>query len=880
MHTHELIKKTLSVSVAIAAAWAPTAQALELDLPNPTLAPPKNAKADTPAVPQKWKVSDGDKEACLTWHGQDQYQQKLAHTAITPGTTLSCELTIPELTEKEQKAEPKKKGHWTGVLSLDHLGLTKNGRSSWELNVHEPGNKRAIASLKGSAKSTLRPDALQTHRNWVVLSPSTMTQLIGKKVQISLKVTGNAPLVVSGISWSRLFSAPSGKLFGRSNGGNGPDQLGAGSLGFDAMTEHRQRVLTIMNVRENSPAAKAGLKAGDMIVGVNRQPLPMNDLRPGWAWFYHSHEAVLGRAVAAAWSSKPPVGRGQVNLVVLRKGRPVTLNCRLTQSMDFSSITNSKDKANLHQELVQYLCTNQQKDGSWRGPIRTSFAALALLATKDPAHAPRVKQAVDWFLNKYPEPENYGGLGFWHSSYAGILFCEYYLATGDSRVLPYCSAILNWVLSGTHTSKWGMACLGHGIGGLPYGQKALVAPACHALVFDALAEKCGIRSGLWETLLPYMEHSWSDPSQGGHGSLGYNASYKDKGEFWSRTGLFAMAAHLRGERKDMEQAMTGFMRQSYPWIRNSHAYGEPGGSLGLLGLNLCNPEAYNEVMNAYGWWFALAWQPGYGLRFTTPHMGAPYMGTDDLISATYALVLAAPEKSLFITGGNQRNWLNVSDLPTPPSPVIARRARDGKVQLSCKVPGPSIRYTLDGSPPSKESSLYEQALDLPNGGTVKARSYSTGSIKPGEISEFQFGPAKAGWKVLAASGHQQPEEALRRAYYAIDHDPGQSWLTDVGQDASGYPHFIVIDLGQETKLSSVLLTFARDASSPKHATVKVSNSLTAAPRTVADVHWDTFSAQQTISLAEPQMARYLRLDFDQPFKEEGIALTIREIDVE
>ena len=40
---------------------------------------------------------------------------------------------------------------------------------------------------------------------------------------------------------------------------------------------------------------------------------------------------------------------------------------------------------------------------------------------------------------------------------------------------------------------------------------------------------------------------------------------------------------LRGERPDMRDAMTAFMKEHHPWIRNSHAYGEPGGSLGLLG---------------------------------------------------------------------------------------------------------------------------------------------------------------------------------------------------------------------------------------------------------------------------------------------------------
>jgi hypothetical protein len=96
--------------------------------------------------------------------------------------------------------------------------------------------------------------------------------------------------------------------------------------------------------------------------------------------------------------------------------------------------------------------------------------------------------------------------------------------------------------------------------------------------------------------------------------------------------------------------MIKVMQERHPWLRNSHAYGEPGGALGLLALNLVSPAVYAEVIRDYAWWFSLAWEPGYGLRFTTPHMGAPYMGEDDLINAAYALVLQGPRRSLHITG--------------------------------------------------------------------------------------------------------------------------------------------------------------------------------------------------------------------------------------
>jgi hypothetical protein len=487
-------------------------------------------------------------------------------------------------------------------------------------------------------------------RAWLELPDELMKQLIGKN--FGLRVTaknGGAAVIVGAPQFSRVHELPTDKLYGRSNGGTGPDKLGAGLLGFDALTEHRQTVLTVMDVRKSSPASKAKLKAGDAIVAIAGKPLSVNDLEPGWEWFHRSHEALLGRATEAALKN----GKKTLSLTVLREGKPVELAFELPRSKSFTTMNpaNDAEAAALLKELLAYLENTQKDDGSWSGDmIRTCFSSLALLATGEKKYHGRVKRAVEWAMAKYPKPDDYGNLGFWAGAYAGILYSEWHLRTGDRQVLPNLDALRDWAVKGQHQSAWGVPALGHGPSGLPYENKALVAPACHLLIFEALAQRCGMKSGIWELLTPYMEMSWSDPKDGGHGALGYNRSYKDTEEFWSRSGQFAMAAHLRRQRPDMRDAMTSFMRGHHPWFRNSHAYGEPGGSWGLLGLNLASPEAYQEVIREYGWWFSLAWEPGYGLRFTTPHMGAPYMGEDDLINATYALVLQGPRRTLHLTG--------------------------------------------------------------------------------------------------------------------------------------------------------------------------------------------------------------------------------------
>ena len=475
-------------------------------------------------------------------------------------------------------------------------------------------------------------------RIWLEIPEPLMAALVGKRFGVRIKGGAGEPVVIGQPSFCRINKEPSSKLFGRSNGGQGPDKLGAGLLGFDALTEHEQTVLTVMDVRRGSPASKAGLKVGDAIVAVEGRPLPINNLDPGWEWLANSHEAVLGTASEEALKS----GNGKVSLTVLRKGKIEVLDHVFGRSKAFTTMNPATDPeaAALLEDMIEWLENNQREDGSWSGDIkRTMFASLAMLATGEPKHRRRVKKAIDWALAQFPEPEKHGNLGFWSAGYMMTLFGEWHLHTGDQRVLKPIREARDWAVAGQHICKWGMPALGHGPSGLPYDNKSLVAPALHLLVGEALTKDCGVESQIWELLDPYMMHSWSDPEKGGHGAMGYNGSYRDLGEFWSRSGLYLIAAHLRSEKPRVKPALAKIMWERHPWIRNSHAYGEPGGAWGLMGLSLAAPEFYQEVIANYRWWFSLAWEPGYGLHFTTPHMGAPYMGEDDLLNCIYPLVL-------------------------------------------------------------------------------------------------------------------------------------------------------------------------------------------------------------------------------------------------
>lgn len=696
-------------------------------------------------------------------------------------------------------------------------------------------------------------------------------------IKVILDVDSNRYVVVDRVHLFRVPTQATRKLLGKANGPFGPDLLGAGSYGFEGRTVHQQPAISVMKVYPGSPAAQGGLKVNDLIVGIDENWLPPGDLSPGWNWYRISSESLLGRAAAASVGRKPSK-RGEVILQVLRKNRVVRVKVRLPlpQTIDDDDyLTDETKMAGLQEELLGYVIRNQMDNGSWQNhPIRTALGGLALLATRDQKHATRIKAAANWMMERHADPDT--GF-FWFPSFAGIFLSEYYLASGDERVIPCLTRQLRHVESSFHTSKWGDPCLGHGPRGLPYGQKALVAPAVHVLVFESLAKRCGIESKIWETLQPYMQGAWSDPAEGGHGALGYNASYKDLGEFFSRSGLLALALNLRSERTDMQGPLIEVMRKRHPWIRNSHAYGEPGGALGLIALSRVNPAVFEEVLSAYRWWFALAWEKGYGLRYTTPHMGAPYMEGDTLINNAYCIVLQAHRKTLHITGSEKRNWLDVEQIPDPVTGVQIQRDRDGMVRLRCKVPGPQIHYTTDGSEPSARSKKYTGPFSLEQGGVVKARAYGKGA-NASEVTSRVFAINKREWKVVQATGGQNNARSIERASYAIDGDLNLGWIVDVGQDARGYGHSILLDLGKPVTTSGVAVYYPIKEGFAK--TCRISGAIES-PQELKELTQqtnDTFQSAPVYSW-RPKTVRYLRLEFDEPFGENQSLLMIGEIDI-
>lgn len=145
--------------------------------------------------------------------------------------------------------------------------------------------------------------------------------------------------------------------------------------------------------------------------------------------------------------------------------------------------------------------------------------------------------------------------------------------------------------------------------------------------------------------------------------------------------------------------------------------------------------------------------------------------------------------------------VSVHHYARPPLPVLVKRDARGGVTLApdeprftgkgagYKTTGLTLRYTLDGKAPDAASPAYTGTIPLPEGGRVRARSFS-GDLA-GEVATRDFGPLKTGWKFLA-DGDGAPGAP------AVDDNTGTYWVSEKNKA----PATLVLDLGKPLPLTA------------------------------------------------------------------------------
>lgn len=131
-----------------------------------------------------------------------------------------------------------------------------------------------------------------------------------------------------------------------------------------------------------------------------------------------------------------------------------------------------------------------------------------------------------------------------------------------------------------------------------------------------------------------------------------------------------------------------------------------------------------------------------------------------------------------------------------------RRDKKGEVTIETETPNPVIRYTLNGSEPTKNSKAYTGPFMLPDGGVVKARSFINDFEKASDVVTEEFFINKSKWQVVSFSDQLDGYPAAN----AIDGNAETMWHTPWENDVTEHPHHLEVDMGEPVEINGFYYT--------------------------------------------------------------------------
>lgn len=117
--------------------------------------------------------------------------------------------------------------------------------------------------------------------------------------------------------------------------------------------------------------------------------------------------------------------------------------------------------------------------------------------------------------------------------------------------------------------------------------------------------------------------------------------------------------------------------------------------------------------------------------------------------------------------------------------------------------GPEVRYTTDGTTPSRQSPIYREPITLTRATQIRAAVFYPGSDQPHAGTEASF--SRALYPAPKYHARYAPRWAGSGNYNLVDGQKGDFWNDGFWQGFEYHNLDVVIDLGQTTRISSVSL---------------------------------------------------------------------------
>ena len=416
--------------------------------------------------------------------------------------------------------------------------------------------------------------------------------------------------------------------------------------GLQGRTTAPSRQILVTHVGAKSPADGI-VQVDDVILGVGGKPF-MDDARKG-----------IAMAIQEAEKEK---NGGILKLTCWRAGEVKELELKLRVMGTYAATApyGCEKSKRIFEEACENLAKEPIED-SWHGGI----SGLALLATGKEEYLPMIRERAYKMGPPTLDIQNAINGSAWDLGYRNMFLAEYYLLTGDKKVLHAIKEITLSLARGQ-----GMyGTFGHGFSGLtpdgkrngsipPYGPVNQAGLSANMGII--MGAKCGIKAPeidaaigrasrffayyMDKGAIPYGEHEpW--PYHDNNGKCAMTAMmFALQGERPKETQFFAKMATAAHRNRECGHTGQGF---SYLW--------------GALGANVGGPQAVAAFFNEASWHFDLvrrcdgsftydgAEQYGGGKTDDDTYYGkSSYNGLSP--NATYVLTYSLPLKKIYLTG--------------------------------------------------------------------------------------------------------------------------------------------------------------------------------------------------------------------------------------
>jgi len=418
----------------------------------------------------------------------------------------------------------------------------------------------------------------------------------------------------------------------------------------------KESSLVVRHVFEGSPADGV-LRIDDEITGANGKAFATHTFGKfygmGYEVGYEGPMMDLGTAI------EDSEGRdGTLALDVIRDGAPASLSIKLPAIGRFSDTfpLDCGKSAKLAADAVAYLVARKEEHG--RHVHEQGKVGLALLA-----HG-KMEEATELAMKWIGPPDEKSWT--WFPSYRCIFLCEYYLMTGDERVLPtietlvkrlYLAQVLDPELykdrmhgGQPQAANYLMGGLGHGHRIEGYGTMTIT--TLLAMLSWELAESCGIEVDRMHVDLAYAcIHQHTHES----GYMGYRfatGAYTPVG----RQGLSILVHQLAGDRDadDHVRRVTRGLANSKTRLNDGHGDNVQAVFWALLGIQLSGDKTAIREMFDYNKAFINMARTHDGAFVVQPGRNAAekayYLSPRIHPTAAMALVLGMDDPQLRIQG--------------------------------------------------------------------------------------------------------------------------------------------------------------------------------------------------------------------------------------